>query len=93
MNIWPSPIEAVAIVLSIGFPLLLMGYAHVAGLRRAGVRFRIASLTGTAIFVASCILLPGPFDVSDALAAGLLLATAILFWWTFWSLLAWGFTP
>jgi hypothetical protein len=91
MNIAPGPIETVALALGVGLPLLVWS-AQFASLRSAGIRFRIAGLADATILIVLCLLLPGPRDLDDVLGGVLLLATALLFWWVIWSLLAWGFT-
>jgi len=92
MSILPGPMQTTAIALSVAFPLLLFCYAQIPGIRGAGRRFRIGSTTIAGLFVIACFALPGPRDFDDVLSGVLLLLTAILLYYVFWSLLAWGFT-
>jgi hypothetical protein len=92
MSILPGSLQITAIVLSAMLPLVLLGYARIGLFRGAGRLFRAGSLTAIALFVAACILLPGPRDIGDVVGGALLLTTTILLCHVFWSLLAWGFT-
>jgi hypothetical protein len=92
MNILPGPLQTTAIVLSLLLPVLLFGYATIPALRLPGRRFRAAAITSAGLFLIACLVLPGPLDAGDVFGGALLLATAILLWHVFWSLLAWGFT-
>lgn len=92
MNLLPGPVQTAAICLGVALPLLLLGYARISSSRGAGSRFRIGCVTVAALFVVACIALPGERQPDDVVSGILLLATAILLVYVFWSLLAWGFT-
>ncbi|MBA4033165.1 MAG: hypothetical protein C0480_00975 [Bradyrhizobium sp.] len=92
MNLLPGPAQTIAICLSLWLPLLLLGYARFLSIRSAGSRFRIGCVTIVALFGLACIALPGERQFDDVVGGVLLLATAILLVYVFWSLLAWGFT-
>jgi hypothetical protein len=89
MNLLPGPAQTAAICLSLLLPVLLLCYAQI---RAAGRRFRMGCSTVVALFVIACIALPGERQLDDVVSGILLLATAILLIYVFWSLLAWGFT-
>jgi hypothetical protein len=91
MDIVPSFVQLLALVIGAGLPLLLLGCAFVPLIRGAGARFGIASAIATLIYAITCVLLPGPREAADIVSGALFLATAILFWYVIWSLLAWGF--
>jgi hypothetical protein len=84
--------QTAAIAISVAFPFLLYCCARIPGFGSAGRRFRIGSATVAAIFVIACFALPGPRYFDDVLSGILFLATAILLFYVFWSLLAWSFT-
>jgi len=44
------------------------------------------------LFAIACVALPGQRQLDDVLGGALLLATAIMFFYVLFSLLAWGFT-
>jgi len=92
MNLLPGPAQTAAICLSVALPLLLLGYAQIPGIRGAGNRFRIGCVTVAGLFAIACIALPGERQLDDVIGGILLLATAVLLVYVFWSLLAWGFT-
>ena len=92
MNFLPGPMQITAIGLSLLLPLLLLCYARIPGLRGAGRLFRYGCMTVPVLYVAACLTLPGPRDAGDVISGILLLATAMLLCYVFWSLLAWGFT-
>jgi hypothetical protein len=92
MSIIRGPPQIASIGLSAILPLLLFCYAGIAAFRGAGQLFRAGCLTIVALFVVTCLALPGPRDIGDVLGGALLLTTAILLCYVFWSLLAWGFT-
>lgn len=92
MNMLPGPAQAAAIGLSIAFPLLLLFYARIAATGGSGRRFRLACVSVVVFFVIACIALPGQRHVDDVLGGLLLLATAMMFCYILFSLLAWGFT-
>jgi hypothetical protein len=92
MNLLPGPAQTVAICLSFLLPLLLLGYAKFLNIRGAGRRFRIGCVTVAGLFAIACVALPGERHLDDVVGGILLLATAILLVYVFWSLLAWGFT-
>ena len=72
--------------------MLLLCYARVLRIRGAGSRFRIGCFTVVGLYLLACIALPGERQLDDVVSGTLLLATAILLVYVFWSLLAWGFT-
>jgi hypothetical protein len=92
MNLLPGPAQTIAICLSLWLPLLLLGCARFLSIRSAGSRFRIGCVTIVALFGLACIALPGERQFDDVVGGVLLLATAILLVYVFWSLLVWGFT-
>jgi hypothetical protein len=92
MNILPGPLQITAILLSLILPLLLFCFARLPGRHGAGRLFRIGCLTVIGLFALASFVLPDQRDAGDVLGGILLLATAILLYHVFWSLLAWGFT-
>ena len=92
MNFLPGPMQVTAIGLSILLPFLLFCYARIPGLRGAGRLFRYGCATIPVLYVVACLVAPGARDPGDLLGGVLLLATAMLLFYVFWSLLAWGFT-
>jgi hypothetical protein len=87
MILYPSPIQATAILLAVGFPAILFCCSRIGG---TGRRFRIAAAAAATLFAAACFARSCTFE--DALSGALLLAGALIFWWIFWSVLVWGFT-
>jgi hypothetical protein len=92
MICFPAPMEFVALVLSLFFPLLMLGYAQIKSIRGSGVRFAAGAAAATAIFFTLAIALPGERDLADIFSGLMLLASAFLFWNVVWGLLAFGFT-
>lgn len=92
MNLIPGPAQTAAICLGLLLPMLLLCYARVLRIRGAGSRFRIGCFTVVGLYLLACIALPGERQPDDVVSGTLLLATAILLVYVFWSLLAWGFT-
>lgn len=92
MNMLPGPAQAAAICLSIAFPLLLLGYARIAATGGSGRRFRLGCISVVVLFAIACIVLPGQRRLDDVLGGLFLLATAMMFCYILFSLLAWGFT-
>jgi hypothetical protein len=92
MNMLPGPAQAAAIGLSIAFPLLLLGYARIAATGGSGRRFRLGCVSLVVLFAVACIALPGERHIDDVIGGLLLLATAMMFCYILFSLLAWGFT-
>lgn len=90
MNMLPGPAQIAAICLSAALPLLLICYARI--IRGSGRRFRLGCLSVIILFAIACIALPGQRQLDDVLGGALLLATAIMFFYVLFSLLAWGFT-
>lgn len=92
MSLLPGPAQTVAICLSAFLPVLLFCYAQLLSIRGAGIRFRIGCLTVATLFALACFALPGQRQFDDVAGGIMLLATAMLLVYVFWSLLAWGFT-
>ncbi len=92
MNILPGPLQTMGIALGAILPLILHFYTRIGVFRAAGRLFRAGAITVTALFALACVALPGSRDVGDVFGGVLLLLTAILLCYVFWSLLAWGFT-
>lgn len=92
MNLLPGPAQTAAICLSVALPLLLFCYALIPSIRGAGSRFRIGCATAAGLFAIACTALPGERHFDDVVGGTLLLATAMILVYVFWSLLAWGFT-
>ena len=92
MNMLPGPAQAAAICLSIALPLLLLGYACIAATGGSGRRFRLGCISVVVLFAIACIVLPGQRRLDDVLGGLFLLATAMMFCYILFSLLAWGFT-
>ena len=92
MNMLPGPAQAAAIGLSIALPLLLLGYARIAATGGSGRRFRLGCVSIIAFYAVACVALPGQRHFDDVLGGLLLLATAMMFVYILFSLLAWGFT-
>jgi hypothetical protein len=92
MNIWPSPLQIVAIALGTAMPLLLFGCGCTTKLRGAGRAFRASSMMLIGLLAIACVTWPGARDFVDFLSAMLLLGTALIVWYIVSGLLAWGFT-
>jgi hypothetical protein len=92
MNFLPGPAQTTAICLSVALPLLLLCYARIAAIGGAGRRFRLGCLSVIALFVITCIAIPGPRNLDDLVSGLFLLATAMMLCYVLFSLLAWGFT-
>jgi len=92
MVLVPSALQASALLIGVILPLILLACVHVRIIRSAGARFRAASLMAVGLYAGVFLFLPGSREVADIVSGALLLATAILFWYVIWSLLAWGFT-
>lgn len=90
MNMLPGPAQIAAICLSVTFPLLLLCYGRV--IRASGRRFRLGCISVLGLYAIACIVLPGPRNLGDVLGGLFLLATAMMFFYILFSLLAWGFT-
>ena len=91
IDIVPSLLQALALVIGAVQPLILLGCAFMPSIAGAGARFGIASAIAALIYAIICVLLPGAREAVDIVSGALFLATAILFWYVIWSLLAWGF--
>ena len=92
MNMLPGPAQAAAIGLSLALPLLLLCYARIAATGGSGRRFRLGCVSILAFYAIACIALPGPRHLDDVIGGLFLLATAMMFFYILFSLLAWGFT-
>jgi hypothetical protein len=92
MNIWPSPLQVIAIALGAAMPLLLFGCGCITKLRGAGRMFRASSMMVIGLLAIACLTWPGARDFVDLLSAALLLGTTLIVWHIVWGLLAWGFT-
>ncbi|MBB4375610.1 hypothetical protein [Bradyrhizobium sp. SBR1B] len=90
MNMLPGPAQAAAIGLSVA--LLLLCYARIAATGGSGRRFRLGCITVLALYAIACLALPGQRRYDDVLGGLFLLATAMMFFYILFSLLAWGFT-
>ncbi|PDT91417.1 hypothetical protein CO669_05290 [Bradyrhizobium sp. Y36] len=92
MNMLPGPAQAAAIGLSAALPLLLLCYARIAATGGSGRRFRLGCVSILALYAIACVALPGQRHLDDVVGGLFLLATAMMFFYILFSLLAWGFT-
>ena len=92
MNMLPGPAQAAAIGLSVALPLLLLCYARIPATGGSGRRFRLGSVSILALYAIACLALPGQRHFDDVVGGLFLLATAMMFCYILFSLLAWGFT-
>lgn len=92
MNMLPGPAQAAAIGLSVALPLVLLCYARIPATGGSGRRFRLGCVTMLALYAIACLALPGQRHIDDMLAGLFLLATAMMFFYILFSLLAWGFS-
>ena len=89
----PPPALLAALMGALVLPVLLIALSHPPfKVERPGWRFRLAVLGMTAVWLMLLGLLPGVKPVLEILCGALILPTAVLVGFSFWSLLAHGFT-